>query len=130
MLLVSLKLLVHYDPEKELILACDASPHGVGAVLSHRMPDGTKRPIGFASQTLSQAEHKYSQIEKEGLACVFGVKRFHTYPFSPHFTLLTNHKPLLGLLGEYRAVPSQASARIQWWAMTLAMYEYIWGCRA
>ena len=99
-LLVSSKVLVHYDPEKDLILACDASPHGVGAILSHRMPDGSERPIGFVSRTLSPAEQKYSQIEKEGLACVFGVKRFHTYLFGRHFTLLTDHKPLLGLLGE------------------------------
>ena len=75
-LLVSLKVLVHYDPEKELILACDASPHGVGAVLSYRMPDGSERPIGFASRTLAPAEQKYSQIKKQRLACVFGVKDF------------------------------------------------------
>ena len=34
-------LLVHYDASKPLVLACDASPVGVGAVLSHFV-DGTE----------------------------------------------------------------------------------------
>ena len=41
----SAEALVHYDTEKDIVLSCDASPYGVRAVLSHRMPDGTERPI-------------------------------------------------------------------------------------
>ena len=69
---------MHFDPAKEVILACDASPYGIGAVLSYKMPDGSERPVGFASRTLSRAECNYSQLEKEGLACIIGVKKFHT----------------------------------------------------
>ena len=64
------------------------------------------------------------QLEKEGLACVFGVKKFHTYLYGCSFTLLTNHKPLLRLFKEQQAIPPQASACIQRWALTLASYEY------
>ena len=80
-MLVSTQLLVHYDSETELILASDASPHGVGSVLSHRMEDGTERPIAYASRTLSPAEKTYSQLEKEASSIIFGVKKFHQYLF-------------------------------------------------
>ena len=49
-------LLVHYDPTKQIVVACDASPIGLGAVLSHIMPDGQERPIAYASRTLTVAE--------------------------------------------------------------------------
>ena len=58
-------LLAHFDPAKKLILVCDASPYRVGAVLSHRMDDGTDRPIAFSSRSLAPAEKKYSHLEKE-----------------------------------------------------------------
>ena len=53
-------LLVHFDPSKPIILACDASQYGIGAVLSH-----VERPIAYTSRTLNPAEKRYSQLEKE-----------------------------------------------------------------
>ena len=73
-LLMSSRLLVHFNPDMELILACDASAYGIGAVLAHKMPDGTEKPVGYASRTLTKAEKNYSQLENEGLSCIFGIK--------------------------------------------------------
>ena len=78
LLLKESNLLIHYDPKKPLLVACDAFPYGVGGVvLSHLMPDRPEKPIMSASRTLSKAEKNYSQIEKEGLAIIFVVKKFH-----------------------------------------------------
>jgi len=62
-LLQSSALLAHYDPSKELLLACDVPPYRVGAVLSQCQDDGSEKPVGFASRSLSKAEKNYSHLE-------------------------------------------------------------------
>ena len=86
-LLTSAKVLVHYNPELELVVAGDASSYGLGAILSHKMPMGKERPIAFASKSLTVAERNYSQLGKEALACIFAVKRFHSFIHGRHFML-------------------------------------------
>ena len=123
-------ILVHFNPDLDLILACDTSSYGIGAVLFHKMSDGVERTIAFASRILTDSEQRYAQIEREALACVFGVKKFHSYLYGHHFTLITDHKPLLALFSEHRAVPTQASSIIQRWTLIRASYEYSLAARS
>ena len=81
-------LLVHYDSSKQLELACDASPHSVGTVLSQ---DGKERPVSYGSQTFTAAEKNYSQLEKEALAVVYAVGKFHYYLYGRHFIIQSDH---------------------------------------
>ena len=78
-------MLVHFDPKLDLLLACDASAYEVGAVHSHKMPDGSERPIVFVSRSLTKVEKKYvPQIEREDLVHIFGVKNFSHISFWSH----------------------------------------------
>ena len=123
-LLHSVRVLTHFDDKLPLVLACDALPYGLGAVLSHRFPNGEERPVGFASRTLTNAETKYSHLDKEALAIIYRVKKFHQYLHGRTFEIKTDHKPLTHIFSEHRGTPTMASARIQRWVLTLGGYDY------
>jgi len=72
---------MYYNPHLELIVASDASPFGVEAVLSHKMSDRSEKSIAFASRTLNESEKNYSQIDEEALALVFAIKYFHQFVY-------------------------------------------------
>ena len=72
----------------------------MGAVLSHTMDEGQERPIAYVSRTLSPAEKNYSQLEKEALAIIFAVGKFHNYIYGRHFVIESDHRPLSFLFDE------------------------------
>ena len=116
--------LAHYDPKVSLKIECDASPVGVGAVLSHVYDDGSERPIAFASKSLSKTERNYAQIDKEALAIVWSIKKFNTYLFGRHFTIVTDHQPLTSIFHPDKSIPTMTAARLQRYALFMAAHDY------
>ena len=119
-------LLVHVDASKDLVLTCDASSRGIGAVLAHVGDGGEELPLGFASRRLTVSEQKYSLIEREALAMIMGVTKFHQYlcGLTKPFRLVTDHRPLVKLFGQHETLPEMASGRIRRWALKLSNYNY------
>ena len=125
-LFASDQILAHYNPKKPIILACDASPFGVGAVLFH-MVDRVERPVAYASRTLtSSAEKNYSQVKREALAIVFGVTKFNKFLYGRKFTLLTDHEALTVIFGPKKRIQPLAAARLQRprWTLILMAHQY------
>lgn len=127
-----------FDPKLPLTLATDASPYGVGAVLSHYLsrwrsiialfihiyPDGTERAIQYASQTLSGTQKSYSQIDKEAYAIIFGIKKFYQYLHGRHFILITDHRPLSQIFAPQKSLPVFSVKRMQHYALFLQEFNY------
>ncbi|ETE63284.1 E3 ubiquitin-protein ligase TRIM11, partial [Ophiophagus hannah] len=95
-----------YSETLLLSLTYDTSPYGIRAVLSPRLPNRKEAPKAYYSKTLSKAEKNYRQIDKEALATITRLKRFHEYLYGRPFELITNHKPLMGILSGNRPTPN------------------------
>ena len=107
------------DPTKPFVLQTDASNYGLGAVLSQMGDDGCEHPVAFASRKLLPREIQYATIEKECLAIVWALKRFHVYLYGQKFTVETDHKPLSWLNRM-----KDNNARLTRWALLIQPYQF------
>lgn len=117
--------LTHFDPRLPIKLVCDASKVGVGSVLLHVYPDGSEKPISFASRVLNKSEVKYSVIHKEALSIYWSVRKFYQYLMGNKFILCSDHLPLKALFGEHKGIPQMAAGRLQRWAIFLSGFDYV-----
>lgn len=113
--LVNAPILSFFDATKPVTLSVDASQMGVGAVL---IQDG--RPVAFSSRSLTEAQQRYAQIEKETLAIVHGCIKFHDYIFGQEsVTVETDHRPLVPIFSKPLY---QCPLRLQRMRLTLQRY--------
>jgi hypothetical protein len=109
----------YFDPAKKSHVIVDASPVGVAAMLTQPDESGP-HIIAYASRALTAVEQRYSQMEREALAVVFGCERFHLYLAGTEFTIITDHKPLEPMFNNpFTALP----ARIERWVLRLQQYH-------
>ena len=97
------------------MIQCDASKKGRGAA---RLQEG--QPIAFTSQTLTDTEIRYVQIEKEMLAIVFAAEKFEQYTFGHSVTVQSDHKPLESIM---KKPLFSAPKRLQGMIMRLQSYN-------
>ena len=74
----------------------------------------------YVSRTLTPAEERYSNIERELLGVVFTMERLHNYVFGEPVRVQTNHKPLEMI---WKKSIATASPRLQRLRLRLARYE-------
>ena len=109
-----------YDPTQKTCLTVDASPTGLGAILSNIDSAGNSHNVAYASRSLTPTEQRYAQTEREALAVVWGCERFHMYLIGAEFTIRTDHKALEVIYSP----KSKPPARIQRWALLLQQYKF------
>lgn len=122
-ILLSDIVLTHYDLTKPIVISADAAKCGIGAVLLQVQDDGNRRPVCFASRSLSETEQRYAVIEKEALAATWACEQFRDFILGLQFTLETDHKPLVTLLGSKDL--ANMPLRIQRFKMRLMLFDYV-----
>ena len=70
-------------------------------------------------ESLSDVESRYSQTEREMLAIVWALEDFHLYLYGSEFTVVTDHKPFLGIFNSHKPT----SARIDRQKLRLMPYK-------
>lgn len=113
--LTSDKVMAYFDATKQTVMIVDASPLGLGALLTQ---DG--KVISYGSRALNDVETRYSQTEREALAVVWGYEHFHLYLFGNQFKIISDHKPLESIFNNPNSKPP---ARIERWRLKLQQFS-------
>ncbi|XP_075733426.1 uncharacterized protein LOC142775667 [Rhipicephalus microplus] len=106
------------DLKRGFVLRSDASDSCIGAVLMQEH-DGVLYPVKYASRQLLPREQNYSTIERECLALVWAVEKFHIFLYGTYFTVQTDHQPL-----QYLSRAKHLNSRVLRWSLVLQEYNF------
>ena len=95
--LTSSPALALFNPASYTIVSADASSYGLGAVFLQKQSQGELKPVSYISRSMTIAEQRYAQIEKESLALTWACECFKDYLLGLNFHIHTDHKPLVPL---------------------------------
>ena len=107
--------LKYFDSTKPVTIQVDASTRGLGATLLQ-----DQGPIEYRSKLLTETESRYSNIEREMLAVLHGLEKFHYYAYGRHLTVETDHKPLESIFKKHI---SSAPPRIARMMLRIQKYD-------
>ena len=113
-------MLAYYNSKWQTKILVDGSPIGVAAILTQQQGHKTYI-VAYASRALTPVEQRYSQLEREALAILFGCECFRLYLLGSQFTVVTDHKPLVPIFRNPHVTPS---ARVEGWLLRLQSYNF------
>ena len=99
------------DGTKKVVLYCDASNEGMGAVLEQEQMDGKMQPVLYWFSQFRKYEKNYSISEKEALACVAAMWKLKKYLLGRKFTLKTDHMALVTLVSQQKTSRSTPGSK-------------------
>lgn len=111
--------LAHPRADRPLLVVCDASDYGMGAMLAQLDDNGNERPIAYTSATFYGPALRYTTTEKEGLAVVWAAAHFRPYIHGVPTVVVTDHSALTWILSR-----GDPPARIAHWVMDLSQYDF------
>ena len=118
-MITSPPVLKFYNPNRPIRVRCDASQHGLGALLEQN--EERWHPVAYASRSCTPTEKAYASIEREALSVVFGCKRFHEYIYGRPFVIFNDHKPLQTI---FKKQITECPPRIQRFLYQLQKYDF------
>ena len=120
-ILTTAPVLQFYNPSLPTRVSCDASCHGLRAILEEQDTEENWRPVAYASQSLAPAEYNYAPIEKATLGIVFSCERFNSYVYEKSFTVVNDHQLLKAIFS--RSI-TECPPRIQRFMLHLQKYDF------
>lgn len=115
MVLEEQALLAAPDGSDDLVIICDASDVGIGAVLLQKQGEELM-PLEYASKSLTKSERNWPTYEREAFAIRWAVERFEDYIKIKGATVFTDHQSLQWLL-------NAKTGRVRRWSLYIQQFQ-------